>query len=68
MSVESNSSTKANDSVFAKSMLGMMMIAVAASALVLGVVAVVAMNGGSTAESASGSSVVQVTLTEFKVD
>jgi uncharacterized cupredoxin-like copper-binding protein len=45
----------------------MMMIAVAVSALVLGVVAVVAMNGGSTAESASGSSVVQVTLTEFKV-
>jgi len=44
-----------------------MMIAVAVSALVLGVVAVVAMNGGSTAESASGSSVVQVTLTEFKV-
>ncbi len=43
------------------------MIAVAVSALVLGVVAVVAMNGGSTAESASGSSVVQVTLTEFKV-
>jgi len=40
---------------------------VAVSALVLGVVAVVAMNGGSTAESASGSSVVQVTLTEFKV-
>ena len=48
-------------------MLGMMMIAVAVSALVLGVVAVVAMNGGSTAESASGSSVVRVTLTEFKV-
>jgi FtsP/CotA-like multicopper oxidase with cupredoxin domain len=67
MSVESNSSTKANDSVFAKSMLGMMMVAVAVSALVLGVVAVVAMNGGSTAESASGSSVVQVTLTEFTV-
>ena len=56
-----------NESVFAKSLLGMMMIAVAVSALVLGVVAVVAMNGGSTAESASGSSVVQVTLTEFKV-
>jgi len=67
MSVESNSSTKANDSIFAKSMLGMMMIAVAVSALVLGVVAVVAMNGGSTTESASGSSVVQVTLSEFKV-
>jgi uncharacterized cupredoxin-like copper-binding protein len=67
MTVESNSSTKANDSIFAKSMLGMMMIAVAVSALVLGVVAVVAMNGGSTAESASGSSVVQVTLTEFRV-
>ena len=56
-----------SESVFAKSLLGMMMIAVAVSALVLGVVAVVAMNGGSTAESASGSSVVQVTLTEFKV-
>jgi len=67
MSVESNSSTKATDSIFAKSMLGMMMIAVAVSALVLGVVAVVAMNGGTTTESASGSSVVQVTLTEFKV-
>ena len=56
-----------NESVFAKSLLGMMMIAVAVSALVLGVVAVVAMNGGSTEASASGSSVVQVTLTEFKV-
>ena len=48
-------------------MLGVMMIAVAVSALVLGVVAVVAMNGGSSTESASGSSVVQVTLSEFKV-
>jgi hypothetical protein len=42
-------------------MLGMMMIAVAVSALVLGVVAVVALNGGSSTQSASGSSVVQVT-------
>ena len=70
MSAESNGSAKANDSIFANSMLGMMMIAVAVSALVLGVVAVVAMNGGSSAEnssSASGSSVVQVTLSEFKV-
>ena len=61
---------KASDSAFAKSMLGMMMIAVAVSALVLGVVAVVAMNSGSSAESsssASESSVVEVTLTEFKV-
>ena len=58
------------DSMFAKSMLGMMMIAVAVSSLVLGVVAVVAMNGGAAgAESstAAGSSVVEVTLTEFKV-
>ena len=68
MSTELTDNNNANDSIFAKSMLGMMMIAVAVSALVLGVVAVVAMNGGSTAESASGSSVVQVTLTEFKVD
>ena len=67
MSAESNGSTKANNSIFANSMLGMMMIAVAVSALVLGVVAVVAMNGGSSTESASGSSVVQVTLSEFKV-
>ncbi len=67
MSAESNSSTNANNSIFANSMLGMMMIAVAVSALVLGVVAVVAMNGGSSTESASGSSVVQVTLSEFKV-
>ena len=67
MTAESSGDSKANDSIFAKSMLGMMMIAVAVSALVLGVVAVVAMNGGSTAESASGSSVVQVTMTEFKV-
>jgi uncharacterized cupredoxin-like copper-binding protein len=66
MSTESTDNN-VNESVFAKSLLGMMMIAVAVSALVLGVVAVVAMNGGSTAESASGSSVVQVTLTEFKV-
>ena len=67
MSAESNGSTKANNSIFANSMLGMMMIAVAVSALVLGVVAVVAMNGGSSTQSASGSSVVQVTLSEFKV-
>ena len=67
MSAESNGSTKSNNSIFANSMLGMMMIAVAVSALVLGVVAVVAMNGGSSTESASGSSVVQVTLSEFKV-
>ena len=66
MSTESPENNKVSESIFAKSMLGMMMIAVAVSALVLGVVAVVAMNGGSTAESASGSSVVQVTLTEFK--
>jgi uncharacterized cupredoxin-like copper-binding protein len=66
MSIESTDNN-VSESVFAKSLLGMMMIAVAVSALVLGVVAVVAMNGGSTAESASGSSVVQVTLTEFKV-
>ena len=67
MSTESTDNNKANESIFAKSMLGMMMIAVAVSALVLGVVAVVAMNGGSSTESASGSSVVQVTLSEFKV-
>ena len=70
MTAESNGSAKANDSIFANSMLGMMMIAVAVSALVLGVVAVVAMNSGSSAESsssASESSVVEVTLTEFKV-
>jgi hypothetical protein len=66
MSIESTDNN-VSESVFAKSLLGMMIIAVAVSALVLGVVAVVAMNGGSTAESASGSSVVQVTLTEFKV-
>jgi plastocyanin len=67
MTAEPNGSTKSNDSIFANSMLGMMMIAVAVSALVLGVVAVVAMNGGSSTQSASGSSVVQVTLSEFKV-
>jgi len=66
MSTESTDNN-VSESVFAKSLLGMMMIAVAVSALVLGVVAVVAMNGGSTEVSASGSSVVQVTLTEFKV-
>ncbi len=66
MSTESTDNN-VSESVFAKSLLGMMMIAVAVSALVLGVVAVVAMNGGSTEASASGSSVVQVTLTEFKV-
>ena len=67
MSTESPENNKVSESIFAKSMLGMMMIAVAVSALVLGVVAVVAMNGGSSTESASGSSVVQVTLSEFKV-
>jgi plastocyanin len=70
MSTESPENNRVSESIFAKSMLGMMMIAVAVSALVLGVVAVVAMNGGSSTEnssSASGSSVVQVTLTEFKV-
>ena len=69
MSTESTDN-KASDSIFAKSILGMMMIAVAVSALVLGVVAVLAMNSESSAEgssSASGSSVVEVTLTEFTV-
>ena len=70
MSTESPENNKVSESIFAKSMLGMMMVAVAVSALVLGVVAVVAMNTGSSAESsssASGSSVVEVTLTEFTV-
>jgi len=70
MSAELNGSTKANDSIFAKSMLGMMMIAVAVSALVLGVVAVVAMNGGSSSTSASGtsgSSIIEVSLSEFTI-
>ena len=70
MSTESPENSKVSESIFAKSMLGMMMVAVAVSALVLGVVAVVAMNTGSSAESsssASGSSVVEVTLTEFTV-
>ena len=61
---------KANETMFAKSLVGMMMIAVAVSALVLGVVAVVAMNSESTnssSASASGSSVVEVTLSEFRV-
>ena len=56
-----------SESIFAKSILGMMMIAVAVSALVLGVVAVLAINSDSTAESSSGASSVEVTLTEFKV-
>ena len=55
MSAESNGSNKANNSIFANSMLGMMMIAVAVSALVLGVVAVVAMNGGSSVENSSSA-------------
>ena len=70
MSTESADHNKVSDSIFAKSMLGMMMIAVAVSALVLGVVAVLAMNSDSAAESssrASGVSVVEVTLTEFTV-
>ena len=70
MSTESPENSKVSESIFAKSMLGMMMVAVAVSALVLGVVAVVAMKSGPSAESsssASGSSVVEVTLTEFKV-
>ena len=56
-----------SESIFAKSILGMMMIAVAVSALVLGVIAVLAINSDSTAESSSGASSVEVTLTEFKV-
>ena len=56
-----------SESIFAKSILGMMMIAVAVSALVLGVVAVLAINSDSTVESSSGASSVEVTLTEFKV-
>ena len=70
MSAESTGSNKVNDSIFANSMLGMMMIAVAVSALVLGVVAVVAMNGGSSSSSASGasgSSVIEVSLSEFTI-
>ncbi|GDX20743.1 hypothetical protein LBMAG07_16640 [Actinomycetes bacterium] len=70
MSTESADHNKVSDSIFAKSMLGMMMIAVAVSALVLGVVAVLAMNSDSAAESSSRASevsVVEVTLTEFTV-
>ncbi len=69
MSSESTDN-KVSESIFAKSMLGMMMIAVAVSALVLGVVAVVAMKSGtveSASSGASGAAVVEVTLTEFKV-
>ena len=69
MSAESNDN-KVSESIFAKSMLGMMMIAVAVSALVLGVVAVVAMNGNSSTASssgASGSSVIEVSLSEFTI-
>ena len=61
---------KFGESTFAKSMLGMMMIAVAVSSLVLGVVAVVAMKSNSSTSastSAAGSSIVEVSLTEFKV-
>jgi plastocyanin len=66
MSTDSTNNT-VSESIFAKSILGMMMIAVAVSALVLGVVAVLAINSDSTAESSSGASSVEVTLTEFKV-
>ncbi len=69
MSSESTDN-KVSETIFAKSMLGMMMIAVAVSALVLGVVAVVAMKSGtveSASSGASGAAVVEVTLTEFKV-
>jgi len=61
---------RVNETIFAKSLVGMMMLAVAVSALVLGVVAVVAMNSessNSSSASASGSSVVEVTLSEFRV-
>lgn len=60
MSTESADHNKVSDSIFAKSMLGMMMIAVAVSALVLGVVAVLAMNSDSAAESSSRASESQL--------
>ena len=66
MSIDSTNNN-VSESIFAKSILGMMMIAVAVSALVLGVVAVLAINSDSTAESSSGASSVEVTLTEFTV-
>jgi len=68
MSTESADSNKVSDLIFAKSMLAMMMIAVAVSALVLGVVAVVAMGSSSTSASgASGKSVIEVSLSEFTI-
>ncbi|MFM8866924.1 MAG: multicopper oxidase domain-containing protein [Ilumatobacteraceae bacterium] len=64
-----NSTTPDKETFFAKAMIAVMLAAITVSSLVLGVVAVVAMNDSS--ESASGASdgasVVQVHLTEFAI-
>jgi FtsP/CotA-like multicopper oxidase with cupredoxin domain len=69
----SGSTVQKNESFLAKSVVGLMFVAVSIAALVLGVVAVVAINnnnGGSSTSSSSSAAVatiVQVRLTEFAV-
>ncbi len=70
----SGSTSQKSESFLAKSMVGLMFVAVSIAALVLGVVAVVAINsndGGSSTSSSSSSAavatIVQVRLTEFAV-
>ena len=70
----SGSTSQKSESFLAKSMVGLMFVAVSIAALVLGVVAVVAINnndGGSSTSSSSSSAavatIVQVRMTEFAV-
>ena len=60
---------KDNESFVTKAVIGLMLAAITVSTLVLGVVAVVAMNDGSqtAAGSGGGATVVQVHLTEFAI-
>ena len=69
----SGSTVDKSESLLAKSVVGLMFVAVSIAALVLGVVAVVAINnnnGGSSTSSSSSeesATIVQVRMTEFAV-
>ena len=64
-----NSTGSDKETLFTKAMLAVMLAAITVSSLVLGVVAVVAMNDGtqSASGSSNGSTIVQVHLTEFSI-
>lgn len=67
---QSGLKSQMRESFLARSLVGLMLIAVATSSLVLGVIAVVAISndgGSSTASSEASATIVQVRLTEFAI-